>query len=52
MLIAQGHLEVAAQVAGFLDQMPPVGTEKEQLAVALLQRSCESRIRDQPAETR
>jgi hypothetical protein len=38
ILIAQGHPELAAQVRNFLDHMPPPITEREHLAVALVER--------------
>ncbi len=38
ILNGEGHRELAADVRQFVDKMPPLQTEKEQIALALLQR--------------
>jgi hypothetical protein len=45
ILLATGHVDLAAQVKRFADQMPPPRTEKEQIAAALRERTRESRVR-------
>jgi hypothetical protein len=47
ILIAQGHPDLAADVRCFLDQMPPVLTERELMAQALQKRVPEHRVPDQ-----
>src|SRR5205823_3106135 len=44
ILLAQGQLELAAQVRRFMDQMPPPKTEKEFIAATLVSRAREPRI--------
>lgn len=47
ILISEGHLDLAAQVGRFVDQMRPPRTEKEQLVAQLLDRALEPRARNQ-----
>jgi hypothetical protein len=48
VLLAQGQLELAAQVQQFVQQMTPPRTEKELLATELRERAHQRRARDQP----
>jgi hypothetical protein len=45
ILIAQGHVQIAAHVGRFLDEMPPVRTERERVLKELQAKSLPPRVR-------
>jgi hypothetical protein len=49
ILLSQGHPELAADVRRFVSQMPPAATEKELLAMKLLERSRDPPFRKPPS---
>jgi len=48
ILVSQGQPELAADVRRFISEMPPVATEKEFLAIKILERQREPRSREPP----
>jgi len=48
ILVSEGQPVLAAEVERFIEKMSPPQTEKEQIAVALLERMREARVRDPP----
>jgi hypothetical protein len=52
ILVREGQPDLASQVERFANQMPPVQTENEQLAVALLERTGEPRTKEFPSPRR